>query len=122
VKLEPLPARDDLEAAPYGRMSIDKQFSGDLEGSSLGEMLAARTDHGSAGYVAIEQVTGTLGGRQGSFLLQHSGTMTRESGNLTVTVIPDSATSELTGLRGKLAIVITDGVHAYDFDYGFETA
>jgi hypothetical protein len=119
VKLKPLPAREDRESAPYGRMSIDKVFSGDLQAKSFGEMLSVRTDNGSAGYVAIEQVTGELAGRSGTFVLQHSGTMTREASQLTVSVVPDSATGELKGLSGVLAIVISDGVHAYEFAYAF---
>ena len=72
---------------------------------------------GSAGYVAIEKVTGTLNGRRGSFYLQHSGTMTRGAGDLTITVIPDSGTDELTGLMGRMNIIITEGKHSYDFEY-----
>lgn len=101
-----------------GRMSIDKRFSGDLEGTSFGQMLSARTAvAGSAAYVAIEKVTGVLGGRRGTFVLAHRGTMTRGEGALDVTVVPDSGTDELTGLAGTLAITIRDGKHFYDFDY-----
>ena len=97
VKLVPLTA---LDAVP-GRMSIDKQFHGDLEGTSKGEMLmAGNPAGGSAGYVAIELVTGTLAGRSGTFILQHHATMTRGAGELSVIVIPDSGTGELTGLSG----------------------
>jgi hypothetical protein len=101
-----------------GRMSIDKQFHGDLEATSKGEMLMAGTAiKGSAGYVALEQVTGTLGGRRGSFILQHNGTMTRGTPELSVTVVPDSGTDELTGLSGRLTIDIVEGKHSYGFDY-----
>ncbi len=103
VKLTPQPG----EGAAVGRMSIDKQFHGDLEGTSKGEMLTGMTAvKGSAGYVAIEQVTGTLKGRSGTFLLQHTGTMTRGAPELTVTVVPDSGTGELSGLAGRLTIQI----------------
>jgi hypothetical protein len=99
-------------------MSIDKQFHGDLEATSRGEMLTAGTDvPGSAGYVAMERVTGRLHGRSGAFLLQHSGTMTRGAPQLAITVVPDSGTGELAGLGGRMAITITDGRHSYDFDY-----
>lgn len=99
-------------------MSIDKQFRGDLEATSKGEMLAASTDvQGSAGYVAMERVTGTLHGRSGAFTLQHSGTMTRDAQQLTVTVVPDSGTGELVGLAGTMTIDIVDGKHLYVFDY-----
>lgn len=118
VKLNPLGPDDQFEDANLGRMSIDKTFHGDLEATSRGQMLSARTaQQGSAGYVAIEKVSGTLAGRRGTFVLQHSGTMARGSGETIVTVVPDSGTGELTGLEGKMAIVIADGEHAYDFSY-----
>lgn len=101
-----------------GRMLIDKQFKGGLEGTSSGEMLAVMTGvEGSAGYVAMERVTGTLGGRAGTFALQHSGTMTRGTPALTVTVVPDSGTGELEGLSGEMTIDVTGGKHAYTFSY-----
>jgi hypothetical protein len=117
VKLVPLD-EDKAEGATLGRMSIDKQFHGDLEGVSKGEMLSAMTSvKGSAGYVAIERVTGTLSGRQGSFVLQHTGTRDRGTATLRVSVVPDSGTDELAGLTGTLTIVIADGKHSYDFEY-----
>jgi len=119
VKLSPQkPDNKDAEAANLGRMSADKQYHGDLEGIGKGEMLAANTEvKGSAGYVAMERVTGTLQGRSGSFVLQHSGTMTRGKPELTITVVPDSGTGQLTGLAGKMNIIVTDGKHSYEFDY-----
>ena len=106
-----------------GRMSIDKQFHGDLEATSKGEMLAARTAvKGSAGYVAIERVTGTLHGKNGSFALQHTGVMTRGAPQLSVIVVPDSGTEELTGIDGRLTIEIVAGQHSYTFDYTFTEA
>ena len=114
VKLNPQSDADNT----VGRMSIDKQFQGDLVGTSKGQMLMAGTGvEGSAGYVAIEKVEGTLGARSGSFYLQHSGTMTRGVGELNITVIPDSATGELVGLSGRMNIIIADGKHSYEFDY-----
>jgi hypothetical protein len=105
-------------ASPVGRLMIDKQFHGELEGASAGQMLAVNTDiPGSAGYVAMAWVTGMLHGRSGAFALQHSGTMTRGAPQLSVTVVPDSATGELVGLAGEMAIDITDGKHLYDFGY-----
>lgn len=102
-----------------GRMTIDKQFGGDLVGTSTGQMLMASSDSvkNSAGYVAIEKVTGTLNGRRGSFYLQHNGVMTRGVGELTITVIPDSGTEQLVGLRGKMNIIIAEGKHSYEFEY-----
>ena len=102
-----------------GRMTIDKQFQGDLVGTSKGQMLMASSDSvkNSAGYVAIEKVTGTLNGRRGSFYLQHNGVMTRGVGELTITVIPDSGTDQLVGLRGKMNIIIAEGKHSYEFEY-----
>jgi len=115
VKLTPQEGAD----ATVGRMAIEKQFHGELEATSNGQMLMASSGSvpGSAGYVAIEKVTGTLGGRHGSFYLQHSGTMTRGDGELTITVIPDTGTDDLTGLAGRMNIIIADGKHSYDFEY-----
>jgi hypothetical protein len=104
--------------APVGRMRLDKTYHGELEATAVGEMLAAMTPvQGSAGYVAIERVTGTLAGRSGSFMLQHNGLMDRGSPSLTISVIPDSGTDELTGLTGTMNIVIENGQHTYVFDY-----
>ena len=101
-----------------GRMSIDKQFHGDLEATSKGQMLSTVTEvKGSAGYVAIERVSGTLQGRSGSFVLQHSGAMNRGALQLAITVVPDSGTEGLTGLTGALDIKIVDGKHSYTLDY-----
>ena len=116
VKLSP--QDDKSEDAKLGRMIIDKQFHGDLDATSKGQMLSAMTDvQGSAGYVAIEKVSGTLQGRQGSFVLQHSATMTRGEPQLSIIVVPDSGTSELAGLAGKMTIKIADGKHFYEFEY-----
>jgi hypothetical protein len=99
-------------------MSLDKQFHGDLDATSKGQMLAASTDvKDSAGYVAMESVIGTLQGHKGTFALQHSGTMTRGTLQLSITVVPDSGTGELVGLAGKMTINIVDGKHSYDFEY-----
>jgi Protein of unknown function (DUF3224) len=119
VKLAPQkPDNKEAESANIGRMSIDKQFHGDLEATSKGEMLSAMTDvKGSAGYVAIERVTGTLHGKSGSFVLQHNGIMTRGEPQLSVTVVPDSGTGELAGLAGALTIRIAEKQHFYEFDY-----
>lgn len=104
--------------AAFGRMSIDKRFHGDLEGTSKGVMLSAGTGvTGSAGYVAMERVSGTLHGRTGTFVLQHSGTMTRGTPLLNVAVVPDSGTGQLTGLAGRMDITIADGKHSYVFEY-----
>ena len=114
VKLAP----QTSDAPSLGRMSIDKQFHGDLEATSKGEMLSFMSEvKGSAGYVAMERVTGSLHGKAGSFALQHTGTMTRGVPELSVTVVPDSGTGELTGLSGKMKIDIDNGKHSYSFDY-----
>jgi hypothetical protein len=120
VKLAP--QEDKVGDPTVGRMSIDKQYHGDLEATSKGQMLTAVTDvKGSAGYVAIERVTGTLhtaaGARTGSFALQHTGTLTRGTPQLSVTVVPDSGTGQLAGLAGKMTIIIVEGKHSYDFEY-----
>ena len=118
VKLSPQAPDEGESGVGVGRMLIDKRFSGGLEGTSRGQMLAAGTAvAGSAGYVAMEQVTGTLAGRSGSFVLQHSGTMTRGATQLSVTVVPDSGAGELVGLTGRMNIVVADGRHSYEFDY-----
>ena len=114
VTLTPL----DPHESTIARMAIDKQFHGNLEATSKGEMLASRSDiKGSAGYVAIERVTGSLDGRTGGFVLQHTGVMNRGEPQLTVVVIPDSGTGELVGLSGQMTIEIADGNHSYVFDY-----
>jgi len=117
VKLAPQAAEDG--DAGLGRMSIDKQFHGDLEGTSRGFMLssAATIVKGSGGYVAMERVTGKLKDRSGSFVLQHSGTMTRGVAQLSVTVVPDSGTDQLAGLAGIMTIKIDAGKHSYEFEY-----
>jgi hypothetical protein len=118
VKLTPQ-AGDD---AVLGRLLIDKQFHGDLEGVSNGQMLTGGTAvKNSAGYVAIERVSGTLNGGQGTFILQHTGTMNRGAPALTVTVVPDSGTGQLEGLIGSMKILIADGKHSYEFDYSLPT-
>jgi hypothetical protein len=118
VKLSPQVTDGD---ARLGRLSIDKQFLGNLEATSKGEMLTGGTPvKGSAGYVAIELVTGKLHGRSGSFILQHTGTMDRGEPSLSVTVVPDSGTDELVGLTGKMAINIAAGNHSYEFEYTLE--
>jgi hypothetical protein len=106
------------EKAGLGRMSIDKQFHGDIEGQSDGEMLSFMTDvKGSAGYVAIERVTGKLNGHSGSFVLQHDATMTRGTPQMNIVVVPDSGTGELAGISGSLTITIIEGKHFFEFDY-----
>lgn len=119
VKLAPQTGYSDL----VGRMSIDKQFLGDLTGTSIGEMLAVMSGvQGSAGYVAMERVTGTLKGRTGSFALQHNGLMNRGEPSLTVTVVPDSGTDQLTGLAGTMKIIIDGKTHSYELVYTLPAA
>lgn len=121
VKL--VPQQTDGADPALARMTIDKQFHGGLEATSKGEMLAGSTaTKNSAGYVAMEKVTGTLNGRKGSFLLQHSGTMNRGVPTLLITVVPDSGTDELVGLTGTLTIQITDAKHYYTFNFSLPDA
>ncbi|MGO2010789.1 DUF3224 domain-containing protein [Pseudoalteromonas sp.] len=119
VKLNPIEGyAQGVDGINLGRMSLDKTFIGELEATSTGEMLSAMTSiQGSAGYVAIEQVVGTLASRQGSFVLQHFGTMDKGQDSLILNVVPDSGSNELTELSGKMAIRIEDGKHFYDFEY-----
>jgi Protein of unknown function (DUF3224) len=108
----------DREVPMLNRMTIDKKFYGDMEATTQGQMLSARTTiPNSAGYVAIERVEGSLHGRKGSFVLQHMGTMNRGESSLVITVVPDSGMEELVGLTGTLSIIIVDGKHSYDFAY-----
>ena len=118
VKLDPQGVPGKRTGATLGRMSIDKQFEGPLKATSAGEMLSAMTDvQGSAAYVAIEHVTGTLNGLKGSFVLQHSAWMAHRDQALEVRVVPDSGTGDLVGLSGRMDIRIEDGQHFYDFEY-----
>jgi hypothetical protein len=118
VKVSPLALDDKTEGTMLGRMGIEKQYHGDLEATAKGEMLTAGTAvKGSAGYVAIERVSGSLQGRSGTFVLQHTGTMTQGAPQLSITVVPDSGTGQLVGLTGKLEIKVVDGKHSYEFDY-----
>ena len=117
VKLNPQIETETIDAS-LGRMTLDKQLHGDLEGTSKGQMLTAGTSTKNSGaYVAVEKVTGTLHGRSGSFILQHSATMTRGTPQLTIQVVPDSGTDQLIGLAGDFKITITEGKHYYEFDY-----
>ena len=116
--------QDDNSGDPLlNRMTLDKQYHGDLEATGKGQMLTAGTEvKGSAAYVAIEKVTGTLKGRSGSFVLQHVGTMARDTSQLTILVVPDSGTGELKGLTGKMTVnIAADGKHSYDFEYALAT-
>jgi len=118
VKMTPEAADSEGEGSALGRMAISKTYHGDLEATARGTMLTAGTSvEGSAAYVAVERVTGTLHGRRGTFALQHMGTMTRGEPSLSITVVPDSGTGELAGLSGKLAIVIVGGKHSYELEY-----
>lgn len=118
VKLEPQTFEGQPEGSSLARMSIDKTLSGDLQATTRGQMLSAMSGiEGSAGYVAIERVEGTLHGKQGSFVLLHRGVMNRGAPTLSVTVVPDSGTGELEGLSGDFDILIEDGSHRYSFVY-----
>ena len=118
VKLQPLSFEGADPVWKLGRMSIDKVIVGDLVATTKGQMASAMTEtKGSAGYVAIERVTGTLNGKKGAFVLQHSGIMNRGAQSLSVVVVPDSGTEELAGLEGDFKIIIEGGKHSYEFAY-----
>jgi hypothetical protein len=118
VKVIPQPADGEDSDPTLGRMSLDKTFSGDLEATSSGTMLTAGTAvEGSAGYVAVERVSGKLGDRSGGFALQHSGTMNRGKPTLSIRIVPDSGTDQLEGIAGEMTINIVDGKHLYELDY-----
>src|SRR4030095_8734605 len=117
VKVTPQPQVDSA-GGPFGRLFLDKQFHGDLEAVSKGQMLAAQTAvEGSGAYVAFELVTGMLNGKRGSFILQHKGTMRKGAYEMSVTVVPDSGTDELAGIAGVMKIIIDGGKHSYEFEY-----
>lgn len=119
IQLAPQPLSGIAEATGLGRLSLDKRFDGDLQATSQGEMLSFRSSvQGSAGYVAMETVRGTLQGRSGSFVLQHSATMERGTPTQSITVVPDSGTEGLAGIAGRMVISIASGgAHSYQFDY-----
>lgn len=123
VSLQPLELEGAAPADRRGRMSIDKQITGDLVATARGQMLTAMTEvQGSAVYVAIERVTGTLDGRDGSFVLHHRGIMERGQSSLSVSVVPDSGSGGLAGITGDFRIVIEDGKHTYEFEYSLPHA
>jgi hypothetical protein len=118
VKIAPLPPDDATSATSISRYSLDKVYQGDLEGASAGEMMGAgNVAGGSAGYVAVEQVTGTLHGKHGSFALQHSSTMDQGTFDMNIKVVPGSGTEQLAGIAGTLTIIIEGKNHSYRFDY-----
>ena len=123
VKVTPLAAEENVGDPTIGRLSLDKTFSGDLTGTSKGQMLGIGTGvKDSAGYVAAERVNGTLDGKKGTFALQHTGTMQGGKFDLSVVVVPDSGTGELVGITGKMKIIIENGKHFYEFEYSFVKA
>jgi Protein of unknown function (DUF3224) len=114
VKMQPVSTADE----PVMRMSLDKQFHGDLEASSIGQMMAGGNEaNGARVYVALETVTGSLKGKAGTFVLAHRGTMTKDAQALSVIIVPETGTGELTGIAGELGIDIRDGKHFYTLDY-----
>jgi Protein of unknown function (DUF3224) len=118
VTLTPQSQDGDASEVSLGRKSIEKRFHGDLEATGRGTMLTAVTGvQGSAGYVAIERIAGTLQGRSGSFVLMHRGVMTQGAPEQTVTIVPDSGTGQLAGIAGKMTGTITDGEHFYELEY-----
>jgi hypothetical protein len=118
VSITPQSPVEGVGDPSVGRMALEKHFKGDMEGVGKGQMLAVGTAvDGSAGYVAMERVHGTLHGREGGFALQHNGVMNRGTPQLTITIVPDSGTEGLSGIAGALSIRITDGVHYYELAY-----
>jgi hypothetical protein len=119
VKVTPLAAEDNIGDPTIGRLSLDKTWSGDLSGTSKGQMLGSQseTEKGSGGYVAMERFTGTLNGKRGSFSLQHHGTMGGGKFEINVYVVPGTGSGELAGISGTLKIIIEGGKHFYEFEY-----
>ena len=117
VKVVPQPP-DDAVGGSFSRLFLDKQFHGDLTATSKGQMMGAGTpEKGVGGYVALELVSGTLNGRHGSFALQHSGTMEKGVATMNVTVVPGSGTDQLTGIAGRMTVIIENGKHSYVLEY-----
>jgi len=118
IQMQAEPPYDSLDGVTLGRARFDKQFSGPLSATSQVQMLASRTRvENSAGYVAIERIAGTLDGKRGSFVVLHTGLMTRGERSLTITIVPDSGTGELGGISGRMDIQIVNGQHFYELDY-----
>ena len=118
VEMKPEGTPAELEGVSTARMALNKRFEGDLTGVGAGQMLTALTSvKGSAGYVAIERFTGTLHGKAGTFIFQHSGVMNQGAQQLSITVVPDSGTGALSGIQGRFKISILDGKHFYEFEY-----
>jgi len=118
VKLLPLTLSEQSADPKLGRMSIEKQYHGELEATAKGEMLTAQSEVKDSGvYVAVERVTGILNGKKGSFAMHHTGVMNRSKPELKITVVPDSGTDDLKGLTGTMSIRIESGKHFYDFEY-----
>lgn len=118
VQVTPMPADEYADGATLGRMTLDKQFSGDLVGTGKGQMLTGMgTVKGSAAYSAIDRITGTVHGKAGSFVIQHTGIMTRGAPSLVITIVPDSGTGELAGIEGTLEIIVEGKRHSYVLRY-----
>jgi Protein of unknown function (DUF3224) len=123
VQIAPMPVDAYTDAATLGRMTIDKQFSGDMVGTGKGQMLTGMGNaKGSAAYSAIERFTGTVAGKRGSFVMQHTGVMTRGAQSLLITIVPDSGSDELAGITGTLKIIIEGKQHSYEFEYALPAA
>lgn len=123
VQIAPLPGDAYADGASMGRMTIDKQFSGDLTGTGKGQMITGMgSEKGSAAYSAIERVSGVLSGRRGTFMLQHTGVMNRGAQSLSITIVPDSGTGELAGISGAFHLTIEGKVHSYDLEYTLPAA
>ncbi|CUI06674.1 DUF3224 domain-containing protein [Massilia antarctica] len=118
ITMQAPPSGEGAGRVSLGRMLIDKYYSGDLIGIGQGEMLSAGNPAaGSAGYVAIEHVTGTLDGMSGSFALQHAGTMHAGASHLSISIVPGSGTEGLSGIQGKFKLDIVDSKHYYELEY-----
>jgi len=123
VQITPLPADEYADALSTGRMGITKQLSGDIDGTGKGQMLTGMgTTKGSAAYSAIERITGTVGGRSGSFILQHTAVMHDGAQELTITIVPTSGSGELTGIAGTFSIIMDGKVHRYEMTYTLPAA
>ena len=118
VKIEPDTPYVEQDGLTLNRNVVSKEYSGDMVGTAEAQMIAAMTGTpGSAGYVAIEHFTGSVAGKTGSFVLQHSGVMDRGDAQLTVIIVPGSGTGELAGISGTMEIDNDEGRHSYVLYY-----
>ena len=107
-----------VSSAQIDRLSIDKKYHGDVQGTSTGQMQAIKDDRNTGAYVALEKVVASLHGRNGTFMLMHYGYMSQGAvGRWLVEIVPNSGAGELAGLSGTMKIIHKDEKHYYEIEY-----